>query len=234
MGYSIPKFFGHVSLLSGFLLFSTNAAALKLDYSHEYADRSKKQKDITAISHTFGNGIAIKAKYKFLPRKKPNGDAGNAFDNDKLDQREYEIKYGWKLAKRWKVVPKFKYVISDNKKKYKPQFMVEYKTAHKIKIGLGYQYYQKNKKGASAVRSHDLKAALSRRFGPLKIAYKYTHYNSSEKIFNHHHRDFKHELKASYALTEHWSPYIGVKNVSVDDDTSARETKSYVGVSYTF
>lgn len=226
----------HLGLVSvlGSMLLSANAHAVKLEYAHEYADRSKKQKDITAISHSFDSGLGIKAKYKFLPREKANGDAGTAFDNDKLDEREYELKYGIKMMPGWKLEPKMKYVIKDKEKKYKPELKVERTLVKGTKVGVGYEYYLKEKKGKPHQHTHEFKAMMEQKLGAWELSYEYTHYTANQALYNHHHSDYEHDLELAYNINKHWSPSVEVKNVSVDADSSKRESEFYAGVTYAF
>ncbi|MGJ8518460.1 oligogalacturonate-specific porin KdgM family protein [Carnimonas bestiolae] len=220
-------------LLVAALGVSASGWALSLDYAHEYADRSEKHKDIFAFSHSFFGAVGIKAKYKFVPREKPNGDTGNAFDDDKLNEREYTLKYGWKFAPRWKLVPEIKYAIKDKEKKYKPELKAQYKLFKGTKVGVGYVFYVKDKRGKSVTRTHEIKASASQQMGRWTLGYEYTHYNGNHALFNNGHSDYKHDVELAYRINPHWAPFIEFKNVSVADDSSKRETESYLGLSYT-
>lgn len=210
------------------------AFALELDYVHKYEDVSKEHTDEFEITHDFDSGIGIGAKFKFHPREQDNGDSGKAFDRTKLNEKEFKVNYNWSFAERWKLEPGMVWAIKEEEQKYKPSLKLKYQLFEHTRLSVRYRNEITDRDNKSTKRVHRIDSEISQKIGAFELAYTWTYYHGNMNLYDNRRADYEHEVEISYELTKHLTPYIEVKNESVDDDSSQRQTEFGVGINYQF
>lgn len=228
------KFISSVIAGTGFILASHTALALELNYEHKYEDIAKEHTDELEISHDFASGIGIGTKLKFHPVEKANGDAGNIFDKRKLSEKEFKINYNQDITERLSIEPGMSFTIKDDEEKYKPSIKFKYRLFDKTKLSLRYRKEISDRDDKPTKRVDRIEGKISQKIGKLDLGYTLTWYHGNENLYNKKRYNTEHEVEVGYQLTQHFSPYIGVKNEAVSKSSSERQTEYIIGMNYKF
>lgn len=213
---------------------SHTALALELNYEHKYEDIAKEHTDELEISHDFASGIGIGTKLKFHPVEKANGDAGNIFDKRKLSEKEFKINYNQDITERLSIEPGMSFTIKDDEEKYKPSIKFKYRLFDKTKLSLRYRKEISDRDDKPTKRVDRIEGKISQKIGKLDLGYTLTWYHGNENLYNKKRYNTEHEVEVGYQLTQHFSPYIGVKNEAVSKSSSERQTEYIIGMNYKF
>lgn len=211
-----------------------SAHAMELDVSHQYEDLSREHTDELEISHDFDSGIGIGSKLKFHPHEQDDGSSGKAFHDDRLAETEFKVNYNWKFAENWAVEPGFGWTIKDHEDKYKPSLKLKYSPLEHTKLSVRYRDEISHKDDKPTKRVDRIDSEISQKIGAWKLTYTNTYYHGNTALFDNSKHDYEHEFEVGYQVTKHVMPYITLKNESLDDDSSSRQTEYGVGVSYEF
>lgn len=224
--------FTAISLPAIILLPLHFAHALDLSYTHTYEDISKQHTEKLEASHRFDSGIGVGTKFKFSPKKKENGDEGDAFDNNKLKEKEFKLNYSANIAPGWALEPGMAWTIKKNEDKYKPSLKLKYRYSSNSKFSLKYSDEISDRRGKDTKRVNRIDAEYGQKFGAIEITNTLTYFLGNMDLYNKSRSDYEYELDLGYQITQHLLPYISFKNESVDDDTSQRQTEFGVGITY--
>lgn len=219
---------------TGLILTSCSALALELNYEHKYEDISKEHTDELEISHDFDSGIGIGTKFKFHPEEKANGDAGNFFDRRKLDEKEFKLNYTQGITDKLSIEPGMTFAIKDTEKKYKPSIKFKYRLFDKTKLSLRYRKEISDRDTKPTKRVDRVDSEISQQINNFKFSYTLIWYHGNEDLYNKKREDVEHKVEVGYQLSQHFSPYIGVKNEAVSKKSSARQTEFITGINYEF
>lgn len=213
---------------------ATHAHATSLTYDHSYEDVSQGHEDEIKLSHKFDFGLKLGAELKFTPADKSNGDAGDAFDDDRWHETKISLGYPFKLTSDAKLEPGFSWSRKQDQYKYKPYLKFAYDINNKWDASARYRYEVTDRRGKETKRQNRVDLATSYQINKFNIGYRLTLYRGHNDLFDNKKMDYAHRIKVSYKLTKSWSPFVELKNKSVDSDSDQRQTEYKVGVKYKF
>lgn len=219
---------------AGFVLTSHSALALELNYEHKYEDISKEHTDELELSHSFESGIGIGTKLKFHPVNQTNKNAGNFFDRRKLSEKEFKLNYNQDITDNFSIEPGMAFTLKDDEKKYKPSIKFKYRLFDKTKLSLRYRKEISDRDKKPTKRVDRIDGKISQKIDKFELSYTLTWYHGNENLYNKKRYNTEHEVDVGYRLTQHFSPYIGVKNEAVSKSSSQRQTEYIVGMNYAF
>ncbi|MEN0615561.1 oligogalacturonate-specific porin KdgM family protein [Klebsiella indica] len=219
---------------TGFILLSHSALALELNYAHKYEDISRQHTDELEISHDFESGVGLGVKLKFHPQEKANGDAGDAFDRRKINEKEFKLNYTRDLTDKLSIEPGMVFALKSNEQKYKPSIKFKYRLFDKTQLSLRYRKEISDRDAKPTKRVDKVEGKISQKINNFKFSYTLIWYHGNENLYNNKRQDVEHKVEVAYQLTQHFSPYIGVKNEAVSKSDSARQTEFITGITYEF
>lgn len=225
-----------LAILCGTGFFVSYAHALDISYYHIYEDVSKKNIDQIGIGHTFANNISLAWGIKALAKEQTNGQAGKAFSNDEVYERNYKIKYKYALTNQYDITPEFEYTDKNESNKYKAKITNAYKLNDTQKVFLKYRYetvkYEDPSKADKHVNLTEL--GFTQTIDRFKLTYAYGYYHADAPIYNNKESDYKHQFTLDYKLSKKLAPYIEIRNESLSSKLKQRQTVFETGLQYTF
>jgi predicted porin len=126
------------------------------------------------------------------------------------------------------------FTIKDDEEKYKPSIKFKYRLFDKTKLSLRYRKEISDRDDKPTKRVDRIEGKISQKIGKLDLGYTLTWYHGNENLYNKKRYNTEHEVEVGYQLTQHFSPYIGVKNEAVSKSSSERQTEYIIGMNYKF
>ncbi|MGI9947314.1 MULTISPECIES: oligogalacturonate-specific porin KdgM family protein [Vibrio] len=232
-----------IALAIATTLFAGSISAASLDFREEYKHDSEDWAGRIKIGGSTGNhyyGVEMK-------------HSGNLSELQRGDS-EFEYGYHFKFDNNWRVTTSMPITFGDEAVTYKPQVRVQYKFDSGITTKLRYRHEFRNyasgktSTGLDGKQHDSLNASKitgnidynwnAWQFG-FEANYKEDFFSNEWKLGN---RDGKYEwdynLKVGYKEKGwDWRPYVEFGNVQCNsscDDSSSRQLRSRVGVTYSF
>lgn len=225
-----------IAVFSTTLCSQVQVASNSFSYDHELETDEHEHTDEFKLSHKFDSGLKTAITLKFTPNDKKDGDAGTIFHDERWHETKLGISYPIKLTHNLKLEPGTSWSRKRGSYKYKPALKLKYSLTDDTKLAFGVRNeitdYSNDAKKTKRKTRYSL--GLSHEFNRLEVKYAYQMYRSNKEIYNNRKTDYKHVLELSYQLTDAFSPFISIKDKSVDDDTDDRQQEYKVGFNYKF
>lgn len=217
---------------------SLSAAAVTIDYRHEFMDTGKgDHKDRLLMSHRFANGFGLSLEAKW--RQDPSDDTPNKLYHEQVSNgTEVVASYQQSLTDEFSLQPGFSLESSSNNNGYRPFLRAQYNLTKELYVAARYRYeYKRTTSKGSDADEKTNRGDFWLGYTFLKdwqAEYNYVYKNSNKVIFDDGKTDYEHNVKLAYKWDKNWKPYIEVGNVKQDSLHDNRQTRYRIGVSYSF
>lgn len=225
---------GLVALLAA--LSSTGAGALELDYQHQYVDKDREHKDKFMIIEDLPHGFGMAFEAVTETAETHDGQPGKAYSRLTKDALKAKLKYSHKLTKTLKIKPKFTFSKGEDKKSYKTAVKFPYELTNRLSVSPG--YYHKvttyDEQGKRNKNDDSWQLGAKYKFERFSVGVAHKEVYSNELLFDNKKRNYNNKALLEFKATPHFTPYLEVADVEVDEETNERQVRYRVGVRYEF
>ncbi|WP_394154196.1 oligogalacturonate-specific porin KdgM family protein [Vibrio maritimus] len=209
-------------------LFGTSVSAASLDFRQEYKHDSKDYASRVKLAAGVGNMyFGVEAM-----------QSGKPFSEWQSKGNEFDFGYNYKVDEHWSLIPGMPITFSDGHVTYKPQLRAQYSFDSGLVTKLRYRHEFRN---FSDERSSEQKSKVT-----ANLDYKYNGFEfglegnyekglDDQTLFDNGDTNWDALFKIGYKGPDwSWRPYVEFANVSVASDSSDRQLRSRVGITYSF
>ena len=213
-----------------------DATPYTFKYEHRYKRKSKKHKDKLAISRGFANGIELGIEEILTPRKQSDGSPGHAYKHLRHHETKFVFAYKHKLSPRVAIKPKLRLELKKHETTYREAIKLPIKLTQHLKLEPGFEYrgthYDASGRGKKSRTEPSIQLAWT--IGDFKLELRRKQIFSNRIIYNNKKHDYQNRLAVKYAMTDNFTPYVDVRDVSVDSTSDRRQAEIRTGFSYAF
>ncbi|AJI96240.1 outer membrane beta-barrel domain protein [Yersinia ruckeri] len=229
------KFNKYLQCIASLMVFSSSLQAATLDYRHEYADRTRINKDRIAIIETLPNGIGFYVDAS-VKSGGVDGEQDKYLSDLVTNAIELGASYNYKITDRITLQPGFIFESGQDTSIYKPYLKVQYNLDSGIYIAGRYRYDYARK---TAYHNDDEKTNrfdtyIGYNFDKLNLGYNFTWMDSNQIKYDNKKTNYEHNMALSWKLNKSFTPYAEVGNVAVKNNSDERQTRYRVGLQYNF
>ncbi|KHT65574.1 porin [Photobacterium gaetbulicola] len=214
-----------LSVMSALMSFSASSAFL--DYRQEY----KHDQELWASKIKLGAGVG---KHYFGVESQQKG---HIFDDWKANVSEFEYGYRHTINENWRVIPATLVTFTNSGVTYKPQVQVQYLFDSGVVTKLRYRHQFKDLVEKDNQQTSQVTANLAYNYNAFQFELSGNYWKSLDDIdmFNNKDSNWDANFKLGYREKD-WSlrPYLELGNISVSSDSSDRQLRSRVGITYSF
>lgn len=229
------KFNRYHLVLVSFVAFSSYVQAATLDYRHEYADRSRINKDRIAIIETLPNGIGfyIDASVK---SGGVNGEQDKYLSDLVANAIELGGSYNFKLSDNVILQPGFIFESGQDTSIYKPYLKLQYNFESGFYMAgrYRYDYARKTANYSNDEKTNRFDTYIGYALDKLKLEYNFTWMDSDQIKFDNKKTNYEHNVALAWKLNKSFTPYLEVGNISVRTNSDERQTRYRIGLQYNF
>ncbi|MEH5143199.1 oligogalacturonate-specific porin KdgM family protein [Enterobacter cloacae] len=224
----------HLGLVS-FVAFSSYVQAATLDYRHEYADRSRINKDRIAIIETLPNGIGF-----YIDASVKSGGVNGEQDKYLSDLVSNAIElggsYNFKLSDNVILQPGFIFESGQDTSIYKPYLKLQYNFESGVYMAgrYRYDYARKTANYSNDEKTNRFDTYIGYALDKLKLEYNFTWMDSDQIKFDNKKTNYEHNVALAWKLNKSFTPYLEVGNISVRTNSDERQTRYRIGLQYNF
>lgn len=218
-----------------FIAFSSYLQAANLDYRHEYADRTRINKDRIAIIEKLPNGIGF-----YVDASVKSGGVDGEQDKHLSDlvanAIELGVSYNYKVTDHFVLQPGFIFESGPDTSIYKPYLRGQYNFDSGVYMAgrYRYDYARKTANYNDDEKTNRFDTYIGYVFDELKLEYNFTWMDSDQIKFDNKKTNYEHNVALAWKLNKSFTPYVEVGNVAVRNNTDERQTRYRVGLQYHF
>lgn len=223
-------------LALGTLCAVSNVHALDLGYSHTYEDYRKRHFDQINLSHTFKNNVTVAFETRAQSLTSfGNDQSSTAFARDRITEYHYKLKYRHKFTSQFDVVPELEWDHYHQSERYKARIALNYKINPEFRVYSKYRYDYYYNENRSDFDLYAIELGVNQTKDKFGFTYGYDQYYSNRgNLYNNQKTDYKYKFAVEYRATPTFAPYTEIRNESVNNKTSQRQTTFEVGFNYKF
>lgn len=226
-----------IALASSFLLLSSNAIAVTIDYRHEMSDTTKRDHmSRLELSHRFANGFGISSEARW---KAGDNKPDSPYNDTVSNGTEVSTSYLYNFNDTYSLEGGFNLDSSSISNNYRPYATGKVVFTDYLATTLRYRpYYNRVASGeGDDDKGHQLNLVFI-----IKFSDKFTLENDFEWIRSENttlwdgdKEKMLYEGTLRYRYDQNWQPYISISNVPGSSTTTdERQTRYRIGVQYIF
>ncbi len=226
----------------------TPAQAVTVDIRHEYTDLHKQNKDRVMISHRFKNGFGFSVETKTKSGGGKTEDSRQQVLTDNVSNgAEFSLSWQFKPFDGFTLQPGFNWEATSSESIYKPFLRVQYNFDNGLYAAFRYRFeYTRDPENSNIAnqdgsrknaddRCHRPEIWLGYRIGDWRFELNYLWKKSEHYIrYNNHKWNDELDLKVAYKIDKEWTVYGQIGSISYSKVDSDRETRSRIGIQYSF
>ncbi|AKA39131.1 oligogalacturonate-specific porin KdgM family protein [Yersinia ruckeri] len=229
------KFNKYLQCIASLMVFSSSLQAATLDYRHEYADRTRINKDRIAIIETLPNGIGFYVDAS-VKSGGVDGEQDKYLSDLVTNAIELGASYNYKITDRITLQPGFIFESGQDTSIYKPYLKVQYNLDSGVYIAgrYRYDYARKTAYNNDDEKTNRFDTYIGYTFDKLNLGYNFTWMDSNQIKYDNKKTNYEHNVALSWKLNKSFTPYAEVGNVAVKNNSDERQTRYRVGLQYNF